>query len=233
MPDMDGLTLAGAITADARLRSIRLVLLTSLGTRDGILNMTERGISACLTKPVRQSDLFDSLSLVLAGHRRQVTQRLPIETGPSVLRRPTRVLLVEDNITNQQVAAGILRKLGYRTDTVADGAEAVKSLSTMPYDVVLMDVQMPVMDGLEATRRIRDPRSAVPNHQIPIIAMTANAMRGDREKCLEAGMDDYVSKPISPKALADVLEKWLPKEEPPSGERASAARERKMDLCVS
>ncbi len=225
MPDMDGLALAGAITADARLRSIRLVLLTSLGMRDGAPNMADCGISACLTKPVRQSSLFDSLSLVLAGHRRQVTQRLPSETGPAVLRRPTRVLLVEDNITNQQVAAGILRKLGYRTDAVADGAEAVKSLSTMPYDVVLMDVQMPVMDGLEATRRIRDPLSAVQNHQIPIIAMTANAMRGDREKCLEAGMDDYVSKPISPKALADVLEKWLVKEEPPSGERASAARE--------
>ena len=127
-------------------------------------------------------------------------------------RGAVRILLAEDNITNQQVAVGILKKLGLRADAVANGAEAVKALETIPYDLVLMDVQMPEMDGLEATRHIRNPQSAVRNHQIPIIAMTAHAMQGDREKCLEAGMNDYVSKPISPQALAEVLDKWLPKE---------------------
>jgi CheY-like chemotaxis protein len=96
---------------------------------------------------------------------------------------------------------------------VANGVEAVKALETLPYDLVLMDVQMPEMNGLEATRQIRNPQSAVRNHKIPIIAMTANAMQGDRETCLEAGMNDYISKPIFPKALADALEKWLPRED--------------------
>jgi CheY-like chemotaxis protein/HPt (histidine-containing phosphotransfer) domain-containing protein len=123
-----------------------------------------------------------------------------------------RILLAEDNITNQEVAVGILKKLGLRADAVANGAEAVKALETIPYDLVLMDVQMPEMDGLEATRQIRNPQSAVRNHQIPVIAMTAHAMQGDREKCLEAGMNDYVSKPISSQALVEALEKWLPKE---------------------
>ena len=123
-----------------------------------------------------------------------------------------RILLAEDNITNQQVAVGILKKLGLRADAVANGAEAIKALETLPYDLVLMDVLMPEMDGLEATRQIRNPQSAVRNHQIPIIAMTANAMQGDREKCMEAGMNDYVSKPISPNALAEALDKFLPKE---------------------
>jgi CheY-like chemotaxis protein/HPt (histidine-containing phosphotransfer) domain-containing protein len=123
-----------------------------------------------------------------------------------------RILLAEDNITNQQVALGILKKLGLRADAVANGVEAVKALEALPYDLVLMDVQMPEMDGFEATCQIRNPHSAVRNHRIPIIAMTAGAMQGDREKCLEAGMNDYVAKPISPQALAEALEKWLPRE---------------------
>jgi CheY-like chemotaxis protein/HPt (histidine-containing phosphotransfer) domain-containing protein len=111
------------------------------------------------------------------------------------------------------VALGILKKLGLRADAVANGAEALKSLETVPYDLVLMDVQMPVMDGYEATQQIRNPQSAVTNHGIPIIAMTAHAMQGDRERCLKAGMNDYVTKPVSPRALAEALDKWLPKEE--------------------
>jgi CheY-like chemotaxis protein/HPt (histidine-containing phosphotransfer) domain-containing protein len=123
-----------------------------------------------------------------------------------------RILLAEDNITNQEVAVGILKKLGLRANTVANGMEAVKALEILPYDLVLMDVLMPEMDGLEATRQIRNPQSAVLNHQIPIIAMTANAMKGDREECLAAGMNDYVSKPVSPQALVEALNRYLPRE---------------------
>jgi PAS domain S-box-containing protein len=121
-----------------------------------------------------------------------------------------RVLIVEDNSTNREVALGILRKLGLRADAVADGAEAMRALESIPYDLVLMDMRMPVMDGIEAARQIRNPRAAVLNHDIPIIALTANAMQSDRDNCLAAGMNDFVSKPIISAALRDALRKWLP-----------------------
>ncbi len=127
-----------------------------------------------------------------------------------------RILLAEDNITNQTVATAILKKLGLRADAVANGAEALKALETFHYDLVLMDVQMPQMDGIEATLLIRNPQSKVQNHQIPIIAMTAKAMQGDREECLAAGMDDYITKPVTPAALSQLLEKWLAKPTPRS-----------------
>ncbi len=129
--------------------------------------------------------------------------------------RKARILLAEDNITNQQVALGILKKMGLRADAVANGAEALKALETLPYDLVLMDVQMPELDGIEATRIIRANQFAGINHLIPVIAMTAHAMKGDRERCIAAGMNDYVAKPVSPQELAAALAKWLPNE--PSG----------------
>jgi len=124
--------------------------------------------------------------------------------------RKLRILVAEDNITNQQVTLGLLKKLGLRADAVANGAEALKALSILPYDLVLMDVQMPVMDGIEATRQIRKLHAASGNHHLPIIAMTAYAMRGDRERFLAAGMNDYVAKPVSLHALAEALSNWLP-----------------------
>jgi CheY-like chemotaxis protein len=127
-------------------------------------------------------------------------------------KRRIRILVAEDNVVNQKVALRILEKLGYRADAVADGKEALAALETLPYDLVLMDVQMPEMDGFEATGVIRDPRSKVRRHDIPVIAMTAHAMRGDREKCLEAGMDDYISKPVTALALNEILEKHLPRD---------------------
>ncbi len=215
MPDMDGADVARAIKADKTLRPTRLVLMTSLGQRGDARQMEQLGFAAYLVKPARQSDLFDSLSTVLARPAMShVRQRIVTRHALREMRRgAVRILLAEDNVTNQQVALGILRKLGLHADTAADGSEAIAALGTHPYDLVLMDVQMPEMDGLEATRRIRDPGSAVLRHDVPIIAMTARAMQGDRERCLDAGMDDYVTKPISPQALAEAIDRWLPRED--------------------
>ena len=214
MPGMDGAVLARIIKADESLKDISLVLLSSLGQRGDARKMEEIGFAAYLTKPARQSELLGCLSAVLAGTTAaQPVQPIVTRHAIREMRRgAVRILLAEDNITNQMVVVGILKKLGLRADAVANGAEAVKALETLPYDLVLMDVQMPEMGGLEATREIRNPQSAVRNHGIPIIAMTAHAMQGDRERCLEAGMNDYVTKPLDPRALVAALEKWLPRE---------------------
>ena len=148
------------------------------------------------------------------------TRQTARETRNLFADRKARILLAEDNIINQQLALGILKKMGLRADVVANGAEALSALETLPYDLVLMDVQMPELDGIEATRLIRQPQSAVPNHQIPIIALTAHAMQGDRDRLLAAGMSDYVVKPLSPQALAEALDRWLP---PGLGTTAGAA----------
>ena len=128
-----------------------------------------------------------------------------------------RILVAEDNLTNQEVAVAMLKKLGYRADLVGNGVEALQALREADYDVVLMDCEMPEMDGYEATRRIRERRTGTRNPHIPIIALTADAMSGDRDKCLQAGMSDYLAKPVEPRQLADVLEKWLI---PPAGSEA-------------
>ncbi len=224
MPGMDGETLGRAIRADTALHDTRLLMLTSLGERGDVTRLAEINFAAYLTKPVRQSELFDSLAAVFSGQvaysKKQILTRHRVR---ELRRTKVRILLAEDNITNQQVAMGILNKLGLRADVVANGAEALRVLEQIPYDLVLMDVQMPEMDGLEATRQIRDPGSAVRNHTVPVIAMTAHAMAGDREKCLEAGMNDYLSKPVAPEALAGKLEKWLKAESSPDADTEDPA----------
>ena len=212
MPGMDGEDLARAIKSDKTLAGTILVLMTSMGQRGDARHMQELGFAAYLVKPARQSDLFDCLAAVLAGTAAAQPVK-PIITRHAIreMRRGAiRILLAEDNVTNQQVALGILGKLGLQADAVGNGAEAVAALETLAYDLVLMDVQMPEMDGFEATCHIRDPLSAVRNHEIPIIAMTAHAMQGDRQRCLDAGMNDYVTKPVSPQALSEALTRWLP-----------------------
>jgi CheY-like chemotaxis protein/anti-sigma regulatory factor (Ser/Thr protein kinase) len=147
--------------------------------------------------------------------KRQPAMRTPMprksvpEITPPSLDSDKRILLVEDNIVNQKVALGILKKLGLHADAAANGLEALRALETLPYDLVLMDVQMPEMDGLEATRQIRSAQSNVLNHAIPIIAMTANAMPEDRERCLQAGMNDFIAKPVQAMTLALALAQWL------------------------
>jgi len=219
MPVMDGETLGQAIKADERLAGTRMVMLTSLGMRGDARHLEEIGFAAYATKPIRHEELKAVLSLVLRERdkgeetpRPIVTRHMARETLRLFAGRKSRILLAEDNITNQQVALGILKKLGLRADAVANGAEALKALEIIPYDLVLMDVQMSVMDGLEATRQIRNPQSKVINQAVPVIAMTAHTMQGDREKCLAAGMNDYVTKPVSPQALVEALQKWLPEE---------------------
>jgi PAS domain S-box-containing protein len=216
MPDMDGESLGKAIKADPGLSHTRLVMMSSLGARGDARRLKAIGFSAYLTKPVKQSQLYDCLAMVLGAGGAEPAGVpdagiITRHTLNEARRRQVRILLAEDNPTNQQVALGILEKLGFSADTVADGREAIRALGTDPYDLVLMDVQMPEMDGFEATRAIRSGKAGVLDPKVPVIAMTAHAMKGDRERCLEAGMDDYISKPITPQALAEALEKWVGK----------------------
>lgn len=162
--------------------------------------------TACLKKQIEQHPMQERKKKPpsLPSTNRRANELLNIFSDIDA-----RILLVEDNITNQQVALGILQKFGLIADAVANGLDAVKALENPIYDLVLMDIQMPGMDGLEATRIIRDPDSPVHNHAIPVIAMTAYAMHGDRERCLNAGMNDYLTKPVDPQLLAETLKKWL------------------------
>ena len=226
MPGMHGTALAEAIRAEPAVRQTRLVLLDSVGCRpaggdspgNGKLPVAAVAGAARLTKPVRSSELFDCLATLLAdAGGAPPAASLPAAGALAVrFKSGARVLVAEDNVVNQEVALGMLRKLGLRAEAVGDGAEAVETLKSVPYDLVLMDMQMPEMDGLEATRLIRDPSSGVLHHQIPIVAMTANAMRGAQEQCQAAGMNGYLTKPVSPQALVAALRTWLPPETAPA-----------------
>jgi signal transduction histidine kinase/DNA-binding response OmpR family regulator len=202
MPEMDGLTLARAIRERGGGATLPLLMLTSMGfekTRDlGVR------FASLLTKPVKPSVLFDALvSVFYEAPRRQVAAPAA-EDAPMAGGHPLRILLAEDHPVNQRVALLMLERLGYRADVAANGVEVLGALERLPYDVVLMDVQMPEMDGLAATRSIRERR---PDGRPWIIAMTAHAMQDDREECLRAGMNDYVSKPVRPEALRRALER--------------------------
>ncbi|HJQ28119.1 MAG TPA: histidine kinase N-terminal 7TM domain-containing protein, partial [Rubrobacter sp.] len=217
MPDMDGMQLATTIKADSSIASTSLILLTSLGLRGEAEQARRAGFAAYLTKPVSQSRLLGAMETALgklpaekeAERRREHdgTRRSP-EVAQA---RPSRahVLVAEDNQVNQRVAVMMLQRLGYHADVAANGLEAVEALSRVPYSAVLMDVQMPEMDGYAATRQIRRREGEGEGRRTPIIAMTANAMQGDREKALEAGMDDYVPKPVKHEDLNSVLERWI------------------------
>ena len=237
MPEMDGMELARQIKADPALASTRLVMLTSLGERGDAKLAQNIGLAGYLTKPIRQSQLYDCLRLVMGmgdvslGKHVESANLATLVTRHSLAEMASskhgRLLVAEDNPVNQKVAVKMLEKLGYKVDVVSNGKEAVEAVRRQPYMVVLMDCQMPEMDGLEATRAIRTweqdgsanrstsaqdvhstdgPSSA--GFHIPIIAMTANAMEEDRQRCLDAGMDDFVSKPISSSVISKVLAQW-------------------------
>jgi PAS domain S-box-containing protein len=223
MSGMDGLELARQIKADKAISATRLVLLTSVGGRGDAKAAQSAGIDAYLTKPIRQSLLYECLSLVLGSVPNAAAPTpqpaTPIITRHSLseaqIRSSPLVLVVEDNPVNQKVAANMIEKLGYRVNVAANGREAVESLARIPYALVFMDCQMPEMDGFEATRVIRNQEESLrqsggsPSH-LPIIAMTANAMQEDRDRCQAVGMDDFLSKPVTSKSLAAVLHRWLP-----------------------
>ncbi|HZL63825.1 MAG TPA: response regulator [Thermoleophilia bacterium] len=213
MPEMDGEALGEAIKADPELAGSELVMMTSMGSRGDAGRLEALGFAAYLTKPVKQSQLFDCLMVVLSRRERRgqtpVTPRIITRHALADRdKRRVRILLAEDNQINQRVALKTLEKLGYRADAVDNGVDALHALAERRYDLVLMDVQMPRMDGIEATRRIRDEASDVKDHNVPIVALTAHAMAEDREVCLAAGMNDYLSKPIRPDELAATLTRW-------------------------
>lgn len=210
MPDMDGFTVAERISRDTRFAGIKLVMLTSAGQPEDIARCRKLGISAYLTKPIKQSELFDvivsAIGQPLAGGPRAPERR----KKPWPVRRGLRVLLAEDNEVNQLVATRILQKLGHRVTVVENGREALAAVQTGKFDLVAMDVQMPEMDGLDATIAIREWEKTAGTH-IPILAMTAHAMKGDRERCLAAGMDGYTSKPIRIRELGQALARLVGK----------------------
>ncbi|MBI5590913.1 MAG: response regulator [Deltaproteobacteria bacterium] len=213
MPGMDGKTLGRKIKADPRITGTAVVMLTSAGRRGDAEQLQDIGFSAYLIKPVKRLQLHDCLSTVLGTPLTVVKKPAkPIVTRHSLSeekKHGIRILIVEDNPVNQKIAQKMLEKFGYHSNTVSNGFEALKALGMIDYDLVLMDVVMPEMDGFDATAQIRNPASKIMNHRVPVVAMTAHAMKGDREKCLEAGMDDYISKPVKPQELLDVVEKWV------------------------
>jgi PAS domain S-box-containing protein len=206
MPGMDGLTLARAIRADPALRRVDLLALSS-GENDARRAADPLGFVAWLQKPIRQSTLRTCLR-----RYRQGAATIPVVGRQTPLAPPTfggRVLLVEDNPVNREVAMGLLELLGHHVDSADDGQQALEASATGAYDVILMDCQMPVMDGFTATARIREREHQTHAARLPIIALTANAMDGDRDRCLAAGMDDYLSKPFSQDQMREMLSRWL------------------------
>jgi CheY-like chemotaxis protein len=215
MPEMDGRELAREIRKRSG-KGFPLVLVTSLGRLPPAGSAPE--FAAQLSKPIKASHLHDVLMQVVAGKDRGVRGPSPGRDTAEV--SPLRILLAEDNVVNQKVALALLGHLGYRADVAWNGQEVIDALASRSYDVVLMDVQMPEMDGLEATRVIRE---RWPDGRPTIIAMTANAMAEDREACLAAGMDDYVAKPIRPDVLVDALRRASPDPGHPPGNAATTS----------
>ncbi|MBC7798341.1 MAG: PAS domain S-box protein, partial [Pyrinomonadaceae bacterium] len=208
MPGMDGIALAETIKLDSAFDQMRIILLTSLGwNEENIANSTN--INALLTKPVRQSQLFDCLANVLNDSQQKIAKSRKTLSLKKSENKNVKILLVEDNQVNTKVALTYLEKFGYEADCARNGVEALAALDNNFYDVILMDCQMPEMDGYTATAIIRD-REVKGHflHRTAIVAMTANAMSGDREKCLAVGMDDYIVKPVNSDKLQSVLEKW-------------------------
>jgi CheY-like chemotaxis protein len=206
MPGMDGEQTAKMIKNDPLIKDTKVIILTSMGQRGDAARLQAIGCSGYLLKPVKMQMLLEALSSVMDANaaKPELVTRHSISEK---VRQGLRVLLAEDNAVNQKLATYLLQKAGYSVDMVENGLLAVERIKKEHYCMVLMDVQMPEMDGYDATRAIREWEGK--KHHTPIIAMTAGAMKGDRELCIEAGMDDYVSKPLNPGLLFETMKKWL------------------------
>jgi len=221
MPGISGAELCRMVKADPNLNATTLVLMPSVGQHGDAKAFKELGFSVYLPKPIRKDDLHNCLLVALGARGMEkeagIISRYSAREALMANGQAFRILLAEDNVFNQRVAKAMLTKLGMHADIVPNGLEALKALESAPYDLVLMDMQMPEMDGLETSRQIRKPGRPVLNPQVPVIAMTANAMRSDRKQCLDAGMNDFLSKPVSLDRLAAILQKWL---KPDAGQSA-------------
>lgn len=218
MPKVSGIELVGKIRAVPSIARLSVVMLGSIWRQADNDQMHAVGIHAFLAKPLRKSQLYQCLLAVVAGAMENWVKEpsLPLATTRSTAnkRRRQRVLLVEDNLINQELGCEMLRSLGVAVELAEDGEQALAAIASQRYALVLMDCQMPVLDGFEATRRLRaSEQKAGSKNRLPIIALTANALVGDRERCLAAGMDDYLSKPFTISQLGDMLERWLPQDE--------------------
>ncbi len=231
MPGMDGIELAQRISDDPAIADVRMILLTSIGQRGDGDGARRAGVEAYLTKPVRQSELYDAIATVIGSPDPAGEDGAPLVTRHTLREMSTEhrphLLLAEDNPVNQKVAARMLERLGYRVDVAQNGLEALEALKRNRYAAVLMDVQMPGMDGHEATVQIRRREAELAwqgkGQSTPIIAMTANAMQGDREKALAAGMDDYLTKPVRQEELEEILARWVSREDGVAPENATPA----------
>jgi len=221
MPEMDGVTLAHQIRKHAGADTLHLVLLSAMGVKADAPEIAGARFAACLIKPIKPLVLRDTLARILGAQSAVPPAATPAPPKPGKLdpttaqRLPMRVLLCEDNVINQKVALRLLQQLGYRADVAQNGLEALAAIERQPYDLVFMDLQMPEMDGLAATQAIRErQKTARPaphfDRRIVIVAMTASAMQSDRDRCLAAGMDDYLAKPIRPEDIRRVVERWGP-----------------------
>ena len=210
MPEIDGFTMAEQIRGSDGFGNTQIIMLTSSGRPGDAQRRRELGIEASLLKPVKQSELLDTITTVLQPDDEEQDAHVVVpDPQQSVHVTGLKILLAEDNLVNQKLAMGILAKQHHDVTVVSNGAEAVEEFQRGDFDVVLMDVQMPVMDGFTATREIRVLQTN-DDKRIPIIAMTAHAMKGDRERCLESGMDEYLSKPIRSEQLASMLDRMVP-----------------------
>ena len=251
MPEMNGEELGRSIKQDPNLADTILIMVSSMGTRGDVVRLKKIGFAAYLTKPIKQSQLYDCLATTAKiWKEKKQPQDATIVTRHSLAdnkKQGIRILLAEDDATNQKVALHILKKFGYRADAAGNGQEVLQALEKIPYDIVLMDIQMPVMDGYAVTRRIRELelkaqriklnkndsedlsdseiKLSAQSGRIPIIAMTAHAMKGDREKCIAAGMDDYTPKPINPEELLEKIEKWTLVEQDVPSQKAKVEKE--------
>jgi CheY-like chemotaxis protein len=207
MPEMDGFTLAARIRQDSALVGATLMMLSSANRREDAARCAELQVASYLTKPIRQSTLLDAIMTALGPSLRLDGPAAPeSRPAPGKGARLLRLLLAEDNPVNQRLALSLLEKRGHQVVVAGNGREALAASGGQPFDAILMDVQMPEMDGFEATAAIR-ARESPDGIRTPIIAMTAHALKGDRERCLAAGMDEYVSKPLRPQVLFEILDR--------------------------